>query len=203
MACLVSHKHKYVFVHIPKTGGTSVSRILSTVHRKNVVVLAHCTIRDLRLEYGFSKSYFKFCVVRNPWDRLVSHYFHLLPLKTRKGTAFRKYLKSKNLHNFRDFVLSGLRKIPLTDERSGHRLFAPQCMWIKGKHRLLVHYVARFESIREDFAFICGRLGLRDLVLPHMRRSKHEYYKSYYDDRMVNEVAEVYQQDITSFGYDY
>ena len=73
---------KTVFLHIPKTGGTTVKRLLGIrqLNSENPVLIPspqHLTCALLRVSMGHEKydSYFKFTFVRNPWARLVSDYF--------------------------------------------------------------------------------------------------------------------------------
>ena len=72
---LISHSHKLIFIHIQKTGGSTISEILS----KNFP-----DICQFKAKHDFAiqgtgelcewKDYYKFAFVRNPWDRLVSWY---------------------------------------------------------------------------------------------------------------------------------
>jgi hypothetical protein len=66
----------FVFVHIPKTGGTSISAALG-------IWPSHVTARDLRLDPD-SSGKFSFAFVRNPWDRIVS-YAHSLRGRKKKN----------------------------------------------------------------------------------------------------------------------
>ena len=87
---MISHKHKFIFIHIPKTAGTSIEQALRdetcqllpgewAAGRGLHAPLNHLTLQEL-VDYGILtpaqlKSYFKFCFVRNPWDRLISEIF--------------------------------------------------------------------------------------------------------------------------------
>lgn len=70
---MVSNKHKFIFVHIPKTAGVTISSILDD----------YCTL-DEKKKHNMNphgqrnqiSRYFKFCFVRNPWDRFLSCYFY-------------------------------------------------------------------------------------------------------------------------------
>ena len=69
---MISHKYKFIFIHIEKTGGTSINDFFNfdDVYEK------HGTINYFKNEYGkkLFDEYFKFTIVRNPWDWLVSRY---------------------------------------------------------------------------------------------------------------------------------
>ena len=55
--------------------------------------------------------------------------------------------------------------------------------------KLLVDYVGRFETLRDEFDFITRKLGL-NADLGHVNSSKHRDYRSYYDDKLIELVAE-------------
>ena len=66
---MISHKHKCIFIHIPKCAGTSVEVNFSNKHSN------HCPVAVFARKYPRKfKNYFKFSFVRNPFDRLVSVY---------------------------------------------------------------------------------------------------------------------------------
>ena len=87
---MISHKHKFIFIHIPNTAGTSIEKALYDescqllpgewdYDRARYAPLNHLTLQELvdsaLLTPAQLQSYFKFCFVRNPWDRLVSEIF--------------------------------------------------------------------------------------------------------------------------------
>ena len=85
---IISHKPKFIFVHIPRTGGTSTREVLKNYG--GVRYISHEKLSDLKrvkldhqkekaagienLNLEDTKDYFKWTRVRNPWDRLVSIY---------------------------------------------------------------------------------------------------------------------------------
>ena len=89
---MISHGHRCIFVHIPKTGGTSIEDVIWPDTRMEEHLwmgfvskyrnkyqtggLQHLLARQIRQEVGADifDDYFKFAVVRNPWDRAVSQY---------------------------------------------------------------------------------------------------------------------------------
>ena len=87
---ILSIKHKFIFIHIPKTGGESITQKLRwhlTKKRRgedlqdfiywgesNGTDLAHI-YQDILSKYvpeDMIKTYFKFCIVRNPYNRCYS-----------------------------------------------------------------------------------------------------------------------------------
>ena len=85
--------------------------------------------------------------------------------------------------------------------------FKPQVEFIynsisdKNYDRCLVDFVGRFESLHEDFKKICGLAGIENVSLPKVNSSSRSSYRDYYDDRSIQIVRELYQQDINLFGY--
>ena len=72
---IISHKHKFIFIAIPKTGTSSVESKLKSLSEVNVDVFNKhdylCQITDFNID-----KYFSFTFVRNPWDRHLSTYFY-------------------------------------------------------------------------------------------------------------------------------
>lgn len=208
---MVSHKYKCIFVHIPKTGGQSIESVFLHRHgltwadrhplllRKNDDLergperLAHMTISEyLKYNYvsqQFFDKYFKFAVVRNPWDRLVSEYaFRQRRGEIRSGRTFKSWV-------------SKLGKFKAVDIE---RHIKPQYDYIHDTSgKLLVDYIGKFENYGFSFNFICDRLSMYDCVLPHKNKSVHAHYTEYYDQDTVDLVSEVYAKDIELFKYKY
>ena len=79
---MISHKHKCVFIHIPKTGGMSMEQMLGVdvlkFHQHSRSLVKHGTPFNEYYKKYFNQDlgYFKFTIVRNPWDRAVSSFYH-------------------------------------------------------------------------------------------------------------------------------
>ena len=89
--------HNFVFIHIPKTGGTSIRSALNMWDRSN-----HITARDMQRMFPETCGKFTFAFVRNPWDRLVS-FGHSLKVKVDWDQPNR--FERLNLNPQVDFVL--------------------------------------------------------------------------------------------------
>ncbi len=86
---IISHASKYIFIHIPKTAGTSIELYLKTIDDPVVFTddfsqwpqglvahLKHRTLQSIKKIWGDNiyTSYYKWTVVRNPFDAIVSMY---------------------------------------------------------------------------------------------------------------------------------
>jgi hypothetical protein len=70
-------------------------------------------------------------------------------------------------------------------------------------HGKLTNFVGRCEDMQYDFDYVCGKLGLGKLKLPHRETTKHKHYTEHYDDETRELVAEKYAKDIEYFGYEF
>jgi hypothetical protein len=179
----------FLFVHIPKTGGTSVTSALGNR------ACAHNTPAKIRAEIGDElwNSCFKFTFIRNPWDRAVSFYeFH--------KEDFRAAQKSIVMGSFGAWVLDGMKTGWRTDWITPDQKNDPVRM-----DQFLTDdmFVGRFESLAADFNYVCRQIGLPIGQLPHINASKREKdYRTYYqNDRIKELVAERNKYVIDKFGY--
>jgi len=187
---MISHKCKFVFVHINKTGGTSIEEILKKLSRnlngKHHFIQEYRKLADAK--HGF-ENYFKFTIVRNPWDRLLSNYFY-------------KKLNYNNLIqdlSFKKWITNSCdRNYSFENCLSRHT----QLDWIVDENgEVVVDFIGKFENLQEDFDTICDKIGIPRQKLPHKNKSKHKHYTEYYDDETRAIVAEKYAKDIEYFGY--
>jgi hypothetical protein len=65
---------------------------------------------------------------------------------------------------------------------------------------LLVDFTGYYESLAADFARAARSAGI-DAELPHLNRSKHYDYRSYYNDYTRELVGTHFEPDVSMFGY--
>ena len=65
----------------------------------------------------------------------------------------------------------------------------------------LTDFVGRFESLAEDVATVCARIGHPDITIPHLYRTDHAHYSSYHSDMTRELVGKRWAEDIDRFGY--
>jgi chondroitin 4-sulfotransferase 11 len=181
--------HNFAFIHIPKTGGTSINRALGLADE-------HKTALQLRGRLGAERweRKFRFAFVRNPWDRAVS--------------AF-KFARDRNKDSrfvalsFRDWLrLAYVERHPLYFDTPVS--FLPQFDWISDDSDcVLVDFVGRFENLAVDFTNVCERIGRKVPTLPHHNSTKRDDYRSYYDDESIEIIAHWYRKDIEYFCYEF
>ncbi|MGB7452385.1 MAG: sulfotransferase family 2 domain-containing protein [Lysobacterales bacterium] len=179
----------YIFIHINKTAGTSIGNAIG------LPVKHHQTAREIIASIGREKwtAAYKFTLVRNPWDKVVSHYEYRLK---RNKTE----IAARNI-SFSEWVIKtyGPDKDPFY--YNNPKAFQPQVEWLKDDEgKISIDFIGRFESINEDFDQIKSVIGL-EAELPHLNASKRAGYQSYYDDESREIVADWFREDIELFGY--
>ena len=177
---MISHSKKFLFIHVPRAGGTSM--VVALRKFKPQRVKFHMSALEFREMYPDKfQQYFKFSFVRNPWDRMLSEYFYTI-------SKFGKPQKEFN----RDEFLKTIKKYDLH-----HRT---QWSLLSDGKKLLMDFVGRFENLTYDWKFICEKLGV-DIELPHRNTTQHKHYSHYYDEETKSAVALRFEDDIVKFGY--
>ncbi len=198
---MISHEHALVFVHVPRTGGTSIERAFGAEEYEG----KHRTARELRDALGTSRwnRYFKFSVVRNPWARAVSYYrWRGQRGKEALGRSFDQWIELVLRPDFTPDPGGDRRpQVALSDFR---RAVGTQLdMVADADGTLLVDAIVRFERLQTEFDAICGRAGLEQRELPQVNQLSYdrEDYRRFYGPRSAHLVADHYRRDIDSFGY--
>ena len=209
---MIDHRHRYVFVHIPKTAGTSLKRRLAGYDLDKrwqpdpaqiQHLYSHLTGAQLQAELEAvagvdAAAYFRFTFVRNPWDRVLSAFLYLSAGGGNQVRELPRVAAVKPFKgDFRRFVGEGLA--PLQAEVP-HLL--PQHLWSHDGLSRPLDFIGRFERLEADYAEIARRLGLDPTApLPHLRASRRRPYPEYYDADSRAVVAQVYARDIALYGY--
>lgn len=185
---MISHEHKWIFVHLLKCAGTSIECVFwktGTDHIcKNEYVdttrhVKHVTARQYSTTTYWDK-YFTFTFVRNPWDKMVSFYEYYKKIRKQPGARFSEFLDDEHWSPMFHNQLDLLTPHPGEPE---------------------IDYIGRFENLQNDFDYICDRIGVPRQKLPHKNSTDHEHYTEYYDDETRRIVAKRFAKDIESFGY--
>jgi hypothetical protein len=201
---MISLRHGFLFVHIPKTAGNSIQNILRDYSEDEIVATGgqdglerfevrsagrklekHSTLADYYRELGREQAdaLFKFACVRNPWDRMISYYF-----SPHRGEG------KWSPRRFRQFVEEEVR--PLRDYFTlGGEAAAGRSPFQN------VDYTIRFDHLNEDFAAVCARIGIAAVELPVRNRSARDDTSQYYDAKLRDFIARRFADEIEWFGF--
>jgi hypothetical protein len=185
---IISHQHRFVFAAIPKTGTHSVRHALRE----------HMSAEDLEQVGLFVNKRFPFeelAKIRhghislqqvNPFDRFVSY----CAFMTRENGAFDRDPKDV------------MRRMLFELRPMHHVLFQPQHTFVTDDEgRVLADYVGRVEEMQASYDHVCARIGIPSTQLGQVNSSKRGQYRDYYDQRLIDGVAELYATDLKLFGY--
>ena len=188
-----------IFIHIPKAAGISICRALF-----GNLGGGHTTIRKYELIYPKSDfdQRFKFTVVRNPWDRVVSAFYFLK--EGGFGDEDPQWIdKHINSHkDFESFVINELASEAVQEKLH----FKPQILFLQNdRGEIPVDFIGKFENLNGDLATISKHLGI-EANLDHNNKTqgrKDKSYRDYYNKKTKGIIKEIYQIDIKYFEYDF
>lgn len=191
------HRQKIsTFVHIPKTGGSSIWKMYSDVF----YIWDHDLRRHNYLRfplYGdFKVENHSFTIVRNTWDRIYSAYSYL-----RKGGSNQRDLEDyytyiNDYADFEDFILNGLDRAALSQLH-----FIPQLFWIANDFKVKTDEVLRYDNFIPRLEEIVTGLGKEWKGLPIFNKSNGGDFKEQYNQEMIDKVAKLFRQEIEFFDF--
>jgi hypothetical protein len=218
---LISHRKKFIYTKTAKTGGTSIEVYFEPycmpenewtfTHAREAYVgptgiigyrgsaadgqlwYNHLPAREIRNQIGAAiwDEYFKFCVIRDPFDRLVSA-FHFAVVKEQKQQSAQADVAALT-RQFREWL-----------PNHGKRFLDRNKYTIDGK--LCVDYVIRYEQMHAGVQHVCDVLGIpfEPERIPHLKggvRPQGIPLAEYYDAKAVSFVRDQYRFEMEHFGY--
>jgi hypothetical protein len=212
---IISTGRNYVFVHIPKTGGTSLATALEGRAMRDDLMMGdtpkarlrrgrlkglpsagrlgkHSGLADIDglVSSGWIEQAFVFALVRNPWDRLVSYYHWL------RGQSFNHpAVRAAQGNEFAQF---------LADPGTQASIRAhPYGRYVQTGGKEQCSLFIRLEAFHRDAAPLWDHLGF-ELDLPHLNASPRVVdYTQYYTSDTRHLVESLCHEDIGRFGYSF
>ena len=190
---MIDHKHNFIFVHIPKTAGTSIEQTLNPRSPLHGDEHKHAEAVFYKKKFPSKfDSYFKFTFVRNPWDRAVSYYMWKRKMnRIKDGTSFEQYcelLKKGKATSDSNF---GLHSRPAVD------------WFLDANGNSLLDFIGKFENLQNDFDLVCDLMGSKRQNLKHELKIIRKPYQQYYTEKTKKIIAKIYKKDIQYFGWEF
>ena len=159
--------------------------------------------------YWYEHNYFEgkalFCVVRNPYDRIVSEYYS-------KYGGYRGINDKNDPNTLNDWIESNLHGMQTKEYKGSHKL--PQHLYIwnkKGERVIAEDHVLRYETLNEDFDTLMEQYNLTAVKLPdgdniHERaNARNRTISRLTVDNLSNItialINEVYREDFRRLNY--
>jgi len=186
------HKGKhgnFIFIHINKTAGTSIIDVIGKPFRK------HLTAKEVINVIGQKKwdEAYKFTVVRNPWDKVVSQYKHNIKVNSSN-------MANKKI-SFKDWVACTYGEPKNEFYYARPQMFYPQVEWLKNNQgKIDIDKIIRFENLNAGINEVFETLSI-DRQLPHLNRTPETSYRDFYDDESRQIIADWFHDDIIEFSY--
>ncbi len=188
---IISHKYKYIFVELPRTGTTAISKKLVNDFAGESILIKHASLKNFKKIYKDQyKDYFVFSCIRNPLDRTVSLYEKLM-----KETLYGENYKSKNIFSLKNIYYSGRLKF-LKSNKSFEEYFLkfyklPYDDWSSLDH-LKMNYIIRFEHLQADFEKVLNQLNIsvEESHIPIVNKTKDKkQYLEYFNSHKIKKRA--------------
>lgn len=209
---IISRSSRVLFVHVQKTGGSSVDQVLTrwlpdAQRLSGLPGSRHAKMRVALRRYPELHDFFIFGFVRNPWARLLS-WHTMIVRRQQQAEAGSDFVAARLAANnfwlrvareyprFEEFVLRGTREVP--------RLSTPQVDWFRSPGRD-ADLVGRTERLEGDLRRALAAVGLElpDGALGRHNAGEPRSYQGHYTPQMRDRVAEVFAEDIATYGYDF
>jgi hypothetical protein len=185
---MISHKHKFIFSHVPKVAGTSIEIALKKYDKSGKKWgLRNDALSDAIKKH---KDYFVFGFVRDYvtcTHKFLSHDPEILIKLFRSDKLWK--------HGYPIVMKNAGFLDPFHDRY--HTVF--QWNFTYG-----CKFIGRYENLDQDFKMVCGILDLDTDGLPRKNKSRDaSSYKDHYNKNLQSLVYEMYKQDFLTFGYSY
>lgn len=216
---VISIQKKFIFIHVPKTGGNSLQKalkmysedILTTndknqdgIERFGIINIKYKTKKHSPLSYYNSvmekslfRKLFKFAVIRNPWERMISLYFSAhrgLKIEWNRNKFLEMVYRAKPL---RYFISSNNERVNEIDKCQFHN---------KQNSKPLdsdIDFLIRYERLNDDFEKVCKILDIPPKSLKVLNQSKREHYSIYYDDDLIDLIKRKFREEIIYGKYQF
>ncbi len=185
---------KILFVHIPKTGGTSIATAILGKPKGHPYLYEFYMANKV-----YAKEFKKICVVRNPYDRVVSAFAYIS--KRDCNREFKDLFNELEIVVFDDLIRA-------LDDKKKYRKICNYIVHFRSQHELIdckglkmdkIYKFEEFDHIERDLSKMLGA----KLVLQKLNTSPRKKYKEYYDDFSRSVVERIYKKDLELFCYSF
>ena len=221
---MVSKINKLIFLLPPKTGSSSILRCLkisklplSEIVNYKKYPTIHLTLEEIIELYSINldelNQYKIIQIVRNPYNRIASAYFHQMKLQN-MYIEFEKFLEkieeTKHLlpHNLDEFYDKFYGNITYKHNsfRNNHwggvRFYYEQ-IWFNDLNLKNITYF-KLEDLDKDYSSLSNFIGINTNKFPHINKNQTPSdYNRLYNEKCISIVSELYKNDLKYFNYEF
>ena len=195
---------KILFCHISKTGGITVHKLMEQIGNLDICDKHYSVLqmKDILQDYNLFRKCYKFCIVRNPWDRMVSTYFFR---KEKKEPDFGPVEQwDLDFNSWIKYIYSEeYQKLNLLHQGTLDNVkyhFGSSYRWIVDENNnMLVDKIIRFENLEKELMEIFSCYG--NFQIDKNNSTHHNHYREYYNEESIHLVRENFKEDIKYFNY--
>ena len=189
---MINHEHKFIFIHIPKCAGMSIGKTLTELtkpkddepHYGTKWNYSGFKIHHDEFDEKIWKEYFVFTFIRDPIDRLLSQYYYRdflyhhefeYAVKNMKGLFSQRYgYREPGTHPTNGSI------IDISDHYGEWIHYPGQRGFLQGQYsngidkRPYIDFYGKYETLQEDFDYVCEKIGLPKTKLPHSNKSRND-----------------------------
>ena len=189
---MINHEHKFIFIHIPKCAGMSIGKTLIELtkpkddepHYGTKWNYSGFQIHHDEFDEKIWEEYFVFTFLRNPQDRLLSQYYYRdflyyhefeYAVKNMKGLFSQRYgYREPGTHPTDGSIMDIANYYGEWIHYPGQRGFL-QGQYSNGIDKIpYIDFYGKYETLQEDFDYVCEKIGLPKTKLPHTNKSTND-----------------------------
>lgn len=165
------------------------TKYINYENRVHGVFMYYKTSPQLNKKMGMTPqkwdSYYKFCFIRNPYDKIISAWYHV----NRYNIPFKNYLNLTNVCNDVEYI----------------HVFMPQVRnIINQKGNININFIGSFENLEEDFQKVLTNIGIKRIVhetSKKMNKRDHDAFYTYYDQEALDKVNLLLKDDFEKLPF--
>ena len=213
----ISHQYRFIFLAYPRTASKSVRKVLDPysdiqgVHPTKTgprhPFAQHMPAREAKKVFdrkGWNWfDYRSFCVVRNPYARVVSLFHHYHSMRTRRAPGLALIPRLKALVKYRLERPLSFKAYVLGMDKSRGMMMPLHDFIHDDAGNCLVNDVLKYEELARELPRYLHRLGIQidPQDIPVLGASGIQSYKEYFDTETRGIVENLYEYEIERFGY--